>query len=133
MKKLTNFLSFALIITFTTATVVANAATLPEGTETFCKTWNISGEIVAGVQQAPDAVMAADKLIINLDNTISVTFQGVTLTGTYILVAGNTWLSISLSDGTSMRFKILSITETTLQVEHINAESVHRIFTFTAL
>lgn len=59
--------------------------------------------------------------------------SGVTLTGTYILVAGNTWLSISLSDGISMRFKILSITETTLQVEHINAESVHRIFTFTAL
>lgn len=37
MKKLTNLLSFALIITFTTATVVANAATLPEGTETFVR------------------------------------------------------------------------------------------------
>lgn len=133
MKKLTNLLSFVLVITFISATAVANSTALPEGTETFCKTWNISGEIVGGVQQAPEAIMAGDQLIINLDNTISVTFNGVTLTGTYVLVGGNTWLSASLSDGSSMRLKVLSITETTLQVEHINAESVHRIFVFTAL
>ena len=133
MKKLTNLLSFALVITFISVTAVSKAAALPDGTEPFCKTWNISGEIVAGVQQAPEAIMAGDQLIINLDNTISVTFNGVALTGTYVLVGGNTWLSISLSDGSSLRLKVLSITETTLQVEHINAESVHRIFVFTAM
>jgi len=133
MKKLTNLLSFALVITFISASAVSNAATSPEGTEPFFKTWNISGEIVAGVQQAPEAIMAGDQLIINIDNTISVTFNGVTLAGTYVLVGGNTWLSISLIDGSSLRLKVLSISETTLQVEHINAESVHRIFVFTAL
>ncbi len=133
MKKLSNLISFALFITFISATAVSSAATLPDGTEQFCKTWNISREIVAGTQQSPEAAMAEDQLIINLDNTISVTFQGESLTGTYVIVGGNTWLSISLIDGTSLRLKIMSISETTLQVEHVNAESVHRIFVFTAL
>ena len=121
------------IITLVSNSGIIKASVMPPVTNPFCKTWNLTGEIVTGVEQAPEAIMAGDKLIINEDLTITVTFNGVETDGTYVLVGDNTWLSISLNDGSSLRLKVLNITETTLQVEHINAESVHRIFVFTAL
>lgn len=133
MKKSTGFLSFIIVMTFVATGYNIKAAVVTPDTNPICKTWNITAETVLGVDQAPEASMAGDKLIINEDNTISVKFMGIESTGTYNLVGDNTWLSISLADGTALRLKVLSVTATTLTVDHVNSASEHRIFVFTAL
>ncbi len=133
MKKSTNFLSFILVITIVAASFNTNAAIVAPDTNPICKTWNLSAETVLGIDQAPEASMVGDKLIINEDNTISVKFMGIESTGTYILVGDNTWLSITLADGKALRLKVVSVSATTLTVDYVNSVSEHRIFVFTAL
>jgi hypothetical protein len=123
---------FLVTILLITATTQQTKAQVADFNTQLCHNWTISAVELYGAEVPAEGANAGDKLNINADKTIDMILNGHGYAGTYRVSEDGTWMSISLSETTAMRLKILELTDTKLKVDHIE-DNIHYVLVFTHL